>query len=88
MRIVEKKCWPEYFDAIASGIKKFELRLNDFDLDEGDTLTLREWDPKTKEYTGRVISKKVTYVKVFRLDDLFGQSEEIKKKGFKVVSLE
>ena len=88
MKTVEKKIWPEYFDAVASGRKKFELRLNDFDLEEGDTLKLREWDPKTKEYTGREVSKKVTYVKVFQVDDLFGQSEEIKKKGLKGISLE
>ena len=88
MKIVEKKCWPEYFEAVKSGKKKFELRLNDFDIGEGDVLKLREWDPKTKDYTGREIEKKVTYVKNFTFDNLFGQEAEFKEKGFKVISLE
>lgn len=46
MKIV-KKCWPKYFDAIASGKKNFEYRLNDFEINEGDTLVLEEWDPET-----------------------------------------
>ena len=32
------------------GKKKFELRLGDFEVEEGDVLVLEEWDPKTKEY--------------------------------------
>jgi ribosomal protein S17 len=62
MRKIEKKAWPEYFQAIVEGKKNFEVRLADFDCKEGDILVLREWDPKRKEYTGRVIEKKVTYV--------------------------
>ena len=88
MKTIEKKCWPEYFQAVLEGKKKFELRLNDFEVAEGDTLKLREWDPETKDYTGRELEKKVTYVKDFKVDDLFGQSEEIMEKGFKVISLE
>ncbi|OGM31051.1 hypothetical protein A2630_00045 [Candidatus Woesebacteria bacterium RIFCSPHIGHO2_01_FULL_44_10] len=62
MKRIEKKAWPEYFEKILSGDKTFELRLADFDVDEGDTLVLREWDPKTKNYTGRKIEKKVSFV--------------------------
>ncbi len=47
MAIINKKIWPEYFDAITSGKKKYELRLNDFEVNEGDTLVLEEWDSKT-----------------------------------------
>ena len=57
-----KKVWPEYFQKILDGQKNYELRLADWDCNEGDTLLLQEWDPKTKEYTGRSIEKKVTYV--------------------------
>jgi len=87
MAIIKKKIWPEYFELVSSGKKKFELRLADFDVKEGDTLLLEEWDPKTKEYTGRKIEKKVGYVLKFKLDD-FGQEEAIKDKGLVVIQLE
>lgn len=44
-KINKKKVWPEYFENILSGKKKYELRLNDFDVKEGDVLVLEEWDP-------------------------------------------
>lgn len=88
MSIITKKIWPEYFAAIVSGKKKFELRLNDFEIKEGDTLLLEEWDPKTSKYTGRKIEKKVTYVLQFKTDKLFWPEQEIKNKGLQVISLE
>lgn len=87
MAIIKKKIWPEYFKAVASGKKKFELRLNDFNVEEGDTLVLEEWDPKTKKYTGKKIEKRVGYILKFNLDD-FGQEEKIKEKGIVVMQLE
>ena len=80
--------WPEYFEAIKFGKKKFELRLNDFDIKEGDTLILEEWNPKIKEYTGRKIEKKVTYVGRFKLDELFWPKKDIEEKGIQIISLE
>ncbi len=88
MKNIKKKIWPEYFDAVSSGKKKFELRLNDFAVSEGDTLVLEEWDPKTKEYTGRKIEKKVSYVGKFKMDQLFWPEAEIKEKGIQIISLE
>jgi len=67
MRKIHKKIWPEYFEAVVSGKKKYELRLNDFEVEEGDILVLEEWDPKAKSYTGRKIEKKVTYVGRFKM---------------------
>lgn len=59
----------------------------DFDIIEGDTLILEEYDPKTKSYTGRSITKKAGYILKFKLND-FGQEEEIKKNGLLVIQLE
>lgn len=87
MAVIKKKIWPEYFDAVESGKKNYELRLNDFDVKEGDTLVLEEWDPKTKQYTGRETEKIVTYVGKFKLDKLFWPEEQIKEKGIQVISL-
>lgn len=86
-RQIKKKIWPEYFEAIISGKKKAELRLADFDVNEGDTLLLEEWDPKGKNYTGRKIEKKVSYVNVFKLGQ-FWPEDEVKNKGLQVISLE
>lgn len=88
MAVIRKKTWPGYFDAILSGKKKYEMRLDDFEVSEGDILLLEEWDPKTKSYTGRSVKKKVGYVGKFKLDELFWPKEEIEEKGFVILSLE
>ncbi len=89
MKTIEKKVWPEYFQKIVEGKKTFELRLNDFEIDEGDTLVLKEWDPKTKDYTGRILEKKVGFVGKWKIDDLtqFWPKDDIEKKGIQVISL-
>ena len=74
-------------DLQSSGKKKFELRLADFEVKEGDTLLLEEWDPKTKQYTGRKIEKRVSYVLQFKLDD-FGQKKAIEEQGLIVIQME
>lgn len=88
MAKINKKVWTEYFNAIASGKKKYELRLDDFDVSEGDILVLEEWDPKTEKYTGRKVEKKVTYVGKFKIDQLFWPKEDIMKKGIQIISIE
>jgi len=88
MAIIKKKIWPEYFDQVKSGKKKFELRLNDFEIGEGDTLLLEEWKPETKEYTGRSVEKRVTGSNVFKIDELFWPEDDIKEKGLMIISIE
>jgi ASC-1-like (ASCH) protein len=84
MAVIKKKIWPSYFKLIESGKKKFELRLADFIVKEGDILVLEEWDPVAKKPTGRKITKKVDYVLKFDLDD-FGQGKEIMKDGLYII---
>lgn len=84
---IEKKVWPEYFNRIIEGKKNFELRLADFDCEEGDILVLKEWNPKTKEYSGKQIEKKVTYVAKTK-NMTFWSKEEIDKFGFQIISFE
>lgn len=61
------KCWPEYFDALLSGTKKCDARINDRDYKLGDVLVLQEWGPiradlsQVKDYTGRVAIYRVTH---------------------------
>lgn len=90
MAVIEKKLWKEYFDQVASGKKKYELRLNDFEVNEGDILVLREWDKDKQIYTGREIKKTVTRVNKFKLQDLyaFWSKEDIEEKGIQIISIE
>lgn len=94
MREIHKKILPEYFDALASGAKKFELRVPDEDLADvqpGDVLVLEEWTSlgADRKPTGRMLRKTVTYVRNFKLDDLskYWSREEIEKKGLLIMSL-
>lgn len=58
----ELKCWPEFFAPMVSGEKPFDVRRNDRGFQRGDTILLREWNPNTKEYTGRDVRFEVSYV--------------------------
>ena len=86
MAIIKKKIWSKYFELVKSGKKNFELRLADFNIKERDILILEEWDPETKQYTGRKLKKSVKYVLRFKLDD-FNKKEEIEEKGLYIIQL-
>jgi len=60
----ELKAWPEFYDAILKGDKRFELRKDDRmpPFKVGDTLRLREWTWATGDFTGRELSMNVTYL--------------------------
>lgn len=60
--IHELKTWPEYFESVLKGEKTFEYRVDDRGFNVGDILTLKEWNPDTKQYTGRTLIKEVTYI--------------------------
>jgi len=86
-KIIYKKVWPEYFDQIISGKKKFELRLADFDIQEGDNLILQEWNNHTKEFTGRSINVVATYI--LKTKELsFWSTQDIEKYGFQIIQFE
>jgi ribosomal protein S17 len=87
MATVEKKIWPEYFQQIIDGSKKYEFRLADFDCTEGDILMLKEWDPTTETYSGRSIEKEITHV-IKTKDKQPWSQEEIDKYGFQIISFE
>jgi hypothetical protein len=87
-RIIEKKCWPKYFDLIVSGKKKYDFRLDDFVAEAGNTIVFKEWDPEIKDYTGRTVKKIITQVGKLNLDDSFWPKEEIEALGLKIMSLE
>jgi len=84
MKTIKKKIWPEYFELIKSGKKRFEIRLADFDIKEGDKLLLQEWNPETREYTGKEIEVEAKYI--LKLDlNKFNQKEDIEKHGLYII---
>jgi len=62
MKTHELKTEPPYFQAVVDGRKRFEIRKNDRDFSEGDTLLLKEFEPVNKEYTGREVEVKALYI--------------------------
>ena len=60
--IHELKTDLEYFAAVRSSEKRFELRHNDRDFHVGDYLALNEYDRAAKTYTGRTELVQVVYM--------------------------
>jgi len=60
--IHELKTWPEYYRAVISGEKTFEIRKNDRNYQVGDILDLQEYDPEKQLYTGASIWMEVLYI--------------------------
>ena len=86
MAEIKKKVWPEYFQSILNGKKNVEIRLADFEIAEGDTLILEEFDPETNTYTGRKIKKKAKSIIKFNPTRMY-RPEEIKKYGFYIIEM-
>jgi len=90
MARIEKTIDPQYFQEILDGKKKYEIRLNDFSIQEGDTLILIEHDFVTKIRSGRTLEKKVTNVNKFKIGDLekWYSPQDLQEKGIQIISLE
>lgn len=58
-RVFKKKILPEYFEGVANGVKKFELRKDEDGVKVGDCLRLCEFT--CGKYTGREVTVDVTY---------------------------
>jgi len=86
MKIHELKTWPEYYQPMEEGIKRFEWRRNDRNFEVGDCLLLKEWTSATGSYTGR---EQLVYVEyIMGKQHEFGIHNEyvimsIRKIGFK-----
>ena len=56
------KTLPEYFRAVKSGVKTFEVRKNDRNYRVGDTLILIEHDPLAERMRDGTIERTVVYL--------------------------
>lgn len=63
----ELKILPEYFEAVKSVRKRFEIRKNDRDYTVGDLLYLREWN--VDGFTGYSYKAEVTYITDYEQKD-------------------
>lgn len=97
MREIHKKIDTEYFEAILSGQKTFEWRVNDFECEPGDILILDEWiyedgrdATSGRRPTGRSIRKKVGFVARTKDFDWLERPDvkaDFEKYGAQVISL-
>ncbi|MBC9808167.1 ASCH/PUA domain-containing protein [Carnobacterium maltaromaticum] len=69
MKVHELKIEPKYFEAVKDGRKKFEIRKNDRNFQEGDILILKEYDPITQLFSGEAIEAEISYMPDFPLKD-------------------
>ena len=56
------KTYPKYFDAVARGEKRFEIRRDDRNYQPGDLVTLQRFHPGTQQYTGAEMDFQIGYV--------------------------
>jgi hypothetical protein len=90
MKTITKKIDTNWFELIQAGKKKYELRLADFDMEEGDVLRLEEWmgEGEERKFTGRYIEKEVTYVRKVDLKNWIEKQPELTDKGFYVLQFD
>lgn len=56
------KIHPQYFNDVALGLKKVEIRLNDRNYQENDRLILQEFNPETNKCTGETLVRVVKFI--------------------------
>lgn len=76
------KTWPEPFEAIWSGAKRYEIRRADRPFKVGDLLRLYEWSPGT-EATGREVD---AFIKHITPAGEWGLPHDVCVMGIEVVS--
>jgi len=76
--IHELKILPNYFEEVIAEAKTYEVRFNDRNFQEGDTVILKEWFRTSQRYSGRKLEFKIGFV----LSDFEGL-----KEGWVVFSL-
>lgn len=59
----EVKSWPWFFEEMITGRKKHDMRdKRDREYKVGDKMLLREFDPRTGQYSGRAAIGTITYI--------------------------
>jgi len=76
----------EIFEQVKSGEKKFEVRLGNEEIEEGDLITIIQRDEDGKPTDNKMMKKagNITATK----DLSFWSDEDVNKFGFKIIQLE
>lgn len=74
MKTHHLKIWPNWFDAIRTGVKSYEIRRDDRGFSVGDLLVLEEYRPGM-EYTGRKLERRIAYISRGEDAESFGLKE-------------
>ena len=62
-----------------------DFRIADFNLKDGDLIRFREWDPKTKKYSGREYIKTVKRVTKHESPTYYWKIEDLEKHGIYII---
>lgn len=87
------KCWPEFFEEIAAGRKRAELRLADRDYQVGDHIIEQEYKPGSAAdcgYTGREVRVEITHVARADTDKIMRAAHPLSaiQRGWCLISIE
>lgn len=85
-KVVSKKMWPESYEKVLSGEKTYDIRLADWDIQPGDDIVFKEWNPAAETYTGREMRRHVGYVGKTKDWEVWPK-EDIEKYGYQIISL-
>lgn len=83
MNIIEKKTWPPMFEGDRN--LDIDFRLADFDLQDGDQIRFREWDPAIQEYTGNEYTKTVKRVTKHNSPTKYWSTKELEQRGMFII---
>lgn len=65
-----------------------DFRLADFELKGGDQIRYKEWDPKTRQFTGREYTKTVKRVTKHESPTRYWKQKELEKDGMYIIEFE
>lgn len=85
-RMHDLKTWPQFFDHVWDGRKRFEVRENDRGYKVGDFIRLREYVIDEKRYTGREVIAEITYMFTPPIQKMFHVPDNVAVFSFKILS--
>ena len=83
---VIKRVYRDEYKDIESCERPFILLIGDAQVEKGDLVTIKEWDDKTKQCTGKYLERRILSVTKVDLKKHFWLKEAI-EKGIKIIEV-